>query len=238
MYIVRIVGNLNVGGDVIIRFYPSIKAFLDSIRSKGWKYSFKDVTGKARVILDLDRVNFDLKYYPPSIEEFEEKGKYVVEATIGDKPPSIVKVESIDSFKISISTEHAWSCVSIDPINKVITYIEDVLWGGIRLKGERGPEKLSEAREVYDVVKFLLSNGYKFKDKYVIENYKTLIDLFEKKYSFTLTIELTVDNEEKVPSWKELESELSEFFYERGLLMKLKKNSDRDIFSIFRKPLP
>ena len=113
-----------------------------------------------------------------------------------------------------------------------------MLWNGIKIEGGGGPEKLSEAREVYNVVKFFLDDEYRFKDKYVIEKYKKLVDLFEKKYTFTLTIELTIDREENIPSWNKLKEEMSRFFYERGLLMKLKEDVDKDIFSIFKKPLP
>lgn len=232
----RITGNLDVGEDVILKFYPTVKSLLNTIKSNGWRYSFEDVVGSAKVVLDLDNMKFKLRYYPPRIDEFNEKGEYSIEATLGDKPPSIFNVENIESFKISISTKHAWSCVTIDPVNKVITYVRDVLWNTFRIGEEKKPEKLSEAREVYDVVKFFLSNGYRFKDKYVIENYKKLIDLFEKKYRFTLTIELTVDREDAVPSWNKLIEELSKFFYEKGLLMKLKRN--KDLPSIFEKPIP
>lgn len=238
MHTIRIAGYLDVGEDMVLKFYPNIKSSLDNIKSNGWKYSFKNIVGTAKVTIDLNSIGFKLKYYPPRVERFEGKGEYSIEATVGDKPPNIFNVEYIKSFEISISTEHTWGCVSIDPINKIITYIEDVLWNGIRIGEGREPEKLSEAKEVYNVVKFFLDNKYKFKDKYVIEKYKKLVDLFEKKYTFTLTIELTIDREGDVPSWNKLKEEMSRFFYERGLLMKLEGDTDKDILSIFKKPLP
>ncbi len=81
---------------------------------------------------------------------------------------------------------------------------------------------MSEAREIYEIVNFLISEkGYRLEDEYIIEKYKQLVDPFEKPYKFDLSIELTVKDEEKVPGWDELIDQLSRFFYERGLLMKL-----------------
>ena len=238
MFTVRVKGALDVGDDVIFRFYPEIRSLVNSIKDRGWRYSFTDIVGRAKVNLNLNKIRFKLTYYPPRIERFEEKGSYGISAEVGEKPPAILDVECIESFKISISTEHAWDCVSIDFFKKTITYIRDVLWNGPRLGGGREPKKLSEAREIYDVVKFLLEKGYKFENEYVIENYKKLVDLFEKKHKFTLTIELTVDREDMVPGWSELKDSLSKFFYERGLLMRIKRRSKKNIFSIFKKPIP
>ncbi|MGB9631251.1 MAG: hypothetical protein ACPL09_04645 [Candidatus Methanodesulfokora sp.] len=232
--LLEIKGPLDVGEDVILGFYPEIKDLLDEIKRMGWKYHFNDISGRARVELDLEKVNFTLRYYPPRIDELEEEGTYEISAEIGNEPPALLKVESIDEFKVSVSTEHAHSCITLDPMRKLITYVEDVLWFGI---GEnRGPKKLSEAREVYDAVKFFLERGYKFKDDYVVKRYKKLLDLFEKKYKFTIKINLTVDREDLVPGWSELKRQLSEFFYERGLLMEIKE--DRKFPFVLNKPIP
>ncbi len=69
------------------------------------------------------------------------------------------------------------------------------------------------------------------------ENIKSLLIYLREDIRFTLTIELTIDREEDVPSWNKLKEEVSRFFYERGLLMKLKGDVDKDIFSIFKKPI-
>ena len=227
-------GPLNVGEDVILRFYPEIKELLDEIKRMGWKYHFEEILGKARVELDLDKVNFTLRYYPPRIDELEERGTYEISAEIGNEPPALLKVDSIDEFKVSVSTEHAYSCITLDPVKKLITYVRDVLWSGI---GEKmGPKKLSEAREVYNAAKFFLEKGYEFGNNYVVEHYKKLLDLFEKKYRFTIKIDLTVDREDLVPGWDELRKQLSEFFYERGLLMEIKE--DKKFPFVFNKPIP
>ena len=110
------------------------------------------------------------------------------------------------------------------------------MWRGIKLGGERQPEKLSEAREVYEAAKFLVENGYKFKDDYVVKAYKELVDLFEGRYKSTLTLELTVEREELVPGWEELKNGLAKFFYRRGLLMGLK--TEKNLASTLKKAAP
>ena len=120
MYVIRICGPLSVGDDVVLRFYPDIKPLLDEIRGRGWHYDFSNVVGEAEVAIDLDKVNFRLHYYPPRIDEFEEKGRYEISAEVGEEPPVVLNVKRIDKFKVSISTEHTWGCVEIDPLTREI----------------------------------------------------------------------------------------------------------------------
>ncbi len=133
-----------------------------------------------------------------------------------------------------ISSKHSWRAVEIDPQKKVITYIYNVLYDSI-ISAEKEPKKISEARDIYEIAKFLVKEKrFKIEDKYVVENYKELVDLFEKPYKFDLSLELTVEEEEKVPGWRELIDQLSKFFYERGLLMRVK--GEKTLFR--KKPLP
>jgi len=231
--VLKIEGPLSVGEEVILRFYPQVKELLDEVRGMGWSYRLRSVSGRARVELDLEKMDFTLRYYEPRPGECEE-GTYEISAEVGKYPPALLEVESIDEFELSVSTEHAHSCVAVDPLKKVITYITDVLWYG--WGEEREPKKLSEAREVYDAVTFFLERGYAPKNEYVARGYKQLLDLFERKHRFTLKIELTVDREELVPGWKDLKNELSRFFYERGLLMEIKEEGKPPF--MFRKPIP
>ena len=229
-------GQLELSEKDILKFYPELKSFLEEIKSKGWSYMFTDVVGEAEVMLDVEKLDFKLNYYPPRIDEFEEEGKYTLEAVIGEKPPAVLRVLSVTEFKIEISSKHSWGAVTIDPQKKNITYIQDVLYNFTFSKKER-PRKLSEAREIYEIANFLISEkGYRLEDEYIVEKYKQLVDLFEKPYKFDLSIELTIKDEEKVPGWDELIDQLSRFFYERGLLMKLKKKRDKFLF--WKKPIP
>ena len=90
---------------------------------------------------------------------------------------------------------------------------------------------------MYEAAKFLVENGYKFKDDYVVKAYKELVDLFEGRYKSTLTLELTVvEREELVPGWEELKNDLAKFFYRRGLLMELK--TEKNLAFTLKKTLP
>jgi len=233
---VRFKGNLDLSEEDVLRFHPNLKPFLDEIKSKGLKYRITNIVGEAIVMLDVESLDFKLHYYPPRIHEFEEKGKYTIEAEVGENPPAMIKVLSVSDFKVEISSEHCWDAVEVNPQRKIITYIRSVLHDFI-LSKEKTPKKLAEAREVYEISKFLVEEkGFKLEGEYVVEKYKELIDLFEKPYKFDLSLELTVKDEEKVPGWNELLDQLSEFFYERGLLMKLKRK--KDFFSFMEKPIP
>ncbi len=232
---VTIEGPISVGEDVILRFHPWLRTLLDGLRRRGWSYHFTNVEGRARVRLDLDRIRFALRYHPPRIDEFEEKGSYEISAEVGDEPPALLEVLSVESFGLEVSTEHARHCVRVDPLKREITSIRDVLWRGFG--EEEGPSRLSEAREVYEVVRFFLDRGYEIRSEYVARDYKKLIDLLEGSYRFDLVLELTVEREELVPGWRELKRDLWEFFRERGLLMEI-KGKEGDPFSLFRKPIP
>jgi len=229
MATLRVEGPLSVGEEVVLRFYPAVKKLLEEIRSRGWEYHIEGVVGIARVALDPRKLRFRLRHISPRKEKGEKESTYAIEAELGKAPPEILEVENIKRFEVAVSTEHAERCVRVDPLNRVITYVEDVLWEGFRLGVERTPQRLSEAREVYEVVKFFLNNGYKFEDKYVARRYEDLVNLFEKKYTFTLTLDLTMEREDVVPRWDRLREELLEFFRKRGISMRLKELlDDRD----------
>ncbi len=234
-YTVKLKGEFNLSESDIKQFHPWITPLLEEIRKKGWKYDFSNVNAEVLVELNLNELTLNLKYYPPRIERLEEKGSYEISAKIGDKPPAVMKILSIEKFNVEISTEHCWCAVEIDPFKRKIKSIHDILWHDFN---RSGPNKLAEAREVYEVVKWLIDEkGFILADNYVVENYKKLLDLFEKPYKFTLTLEVSVKDENKVPSWEALKKDLYNFFYERGFLIELKKE-DKDVSSLFRKPIP
>ena len=74
MIAIRVEGGLSIGEDVVLRFFPKIAGLLEEIMGRGWSYSFINVEGRAKVILDPSRVTFKLEYYPPSIRDLEDKG--------------------------------------------------------------------------------------------------------------------------------------------------------------------
>ncbi len=73
----------------------------------GWNHHFEDVRGEAMFKVNLKEKEFSLRYYPPRIEEFEERGCYSVEANLGEQEPAVVEILRVDAFKLSVGTEHA-----------------------------------------------------------------------------------------------------------------------------------
>ena len=231
---VRFEGDIEVAEAEILRFHPKIKELLKEIQGKGWNYRFTNVKGEVIVRVDMEREKFRLIYYQPRLEEFEREGHYELEIQIGEKQPEIVEVCRIEGFQLEIGTKHAWRAATIDPLRRVVTGLNDVLWWS--LTPYRKPERLKEAREVYEVATWAVKEkGYLLEDEYVSEKYKKLVDMFEDKYSFKLNLDLTVTDPDKVPGWDRLKKELTRFFWERGLAMEIK---DRGFLSLWEKPLP
>ena len=222
---IKLRGSFSLSEKDVLEFHSWITPLLEEIRNRGWNYELSDVEAEVLVELDLDELKFDLKYYPPRLEDFEKEGTYEISAEVGE-PPAVLKILSVESFKVRISTKNCWNSAEIDPFKREIKSIKDVLWSF----GEE-VDKLSKAREVYEVARWLIEKGFKPANDYVIKDYKKLVEMFEKPYKFTITLEIAVEDENKVPGWKELKEELSKFFYERGLLVEL-KNKDP-----FRKPI-
>lgn len=229
--------NICLSEKEVLKFHPQIKSFLNEIKEKGWKYSIMDIEGEAVAEIDENKVKFELHYYPPDITEPDSEGRYALKAELGSEPPAVIKVLSVKAFKIKISTPHCWNAATVNPFKKTVTHIKDVLWRW-SLNKEKKPSKLSEAREVYEVAKWLIEEKkFKPENSYVLEDYKQLVELFEKPYTFKLKLSLTVKDEEKVPSWDKIVEDLSEFFLERGLLMSIERNKNK-LFFLEKKPLP
>lgn len=221
-------GVLSICNEDILRFHPRVRPLLKEIESKGWKWNFWNTRGKAKVIVNLKKAEFSLHYSPPRYwEEPEEEGYYYLQLNLGDKQPAIYEILEVKGLEICIG--RTWS-VRIDPFKEVITYISDPFWGGI---GKEKPEKLSEAREIYEIVRWFLSKGYQLKDKYEVKHYKKLVDCFEKRYQFPLELDITVEDAEKVPNYEKLQKQLTEFFREKGMLVEIK-----DKRRFLEKPLP
>jgi hypothetical protein len=233
-YSTKLKGKFRLSEADILRFHPWIKPFIEEVKSKGWNYEFSNVIAEVLVELNLDELVLTLSYHPPRIERCEEEGVYEISARLGEEP-AIMKVLSIDRFNVDVFPEHCLHAVEVDPFKREVKRIKDVLWDGL---GEKCSGKLDEARDVYEIAKWLIEEkGFKASDDYVVKNYKKLVDIFEKPYRFNLTLEVTVKDESKVPSWKDLKKELHNFFYERGLLVELKRGNEK-LFDLFKKPLP
>lgn len=226
---------LDVSEKEVLKFHPWIKNLLDEIKSKGWNYQLTKISGEALISINLKEIIFNMNYYPPRIDEFEEEGKYSIEFSLKEsEAPKILKILKINSFKMDISTPNCWHAVSADPFTRKITYVCDVLHNFV-FNCKKRPKRLSEAKEVYEVVKWFLEKGYQFSENYVEEDFAKLVKLFEKPYSFSLKLELIVRDMDKVPGWDSILNDLVKFFNRRGILIKFPKEY-RGILS--KKPLP
>jgi hypothetical protein len=232
---VRFEGDIEVSDKQIFQYHPQIKPLIDEIMSRGWKYRFEDVKGEAIVEVDLSQVSFRYSYYPPRIEELENEGSYKLHVPLGSQPPNVIEIKKVDHFKIGISTKNYWHAASIDPFANKVTQIENPFHYGFLTREE--PKRFAEARELYELSKWLFQEKkMEPEDSYVAENYKDILDRFEpERYRFPIRLQITVEDEEKVPNWEELIEGLSKYFGEKGLLMELEKKPD---FFERKKPLP
>lgn len=97
-------------------------------------------------------------------------------------------------------------------------------------------KKLSQARELYELSRWLFQKNMEADYRHVLEDYKDILDKFKaEKYKFSINLQVTVENEDKVPSWEELLEDLSKFFKDRGLVVKLK---EKPKFFFRKKPIP
>ncbi|ADC66527.1 conserved hypothetical protein [Ferroglobus placidus DSM 10642] len=193
---VKLKGTFSLSEKDILEFHPWVKPLLEEIRSRGWNYEFSDVKAEVVVELDLDELKLNLRYYLPPLERFEEEGTYEISAEVGSEPPAVLKIISIESSRIY---QNCWNAAEVDPFKREINSIKDVLWGFGEEVG-----KLSQAREVFEVARWLIEKGFKPANDYVIKDYKKLVEMFEKSYKFTLTLEIAVEDENKVPGWGSL----------------------------------
>lgn len=213
---VNIDGYLDVKEKDILHYHPNVKPLLDEITSKGWKYDFGSVKAKVSIALDLENSYFNLE---ADSEPEENKEDYLLRVSLRDEP-EIVKVLAVESFHVQIGAPNSYRAVTVDPLSHLVTDIYDV-W--FPFNDSEGPKKLGEAREIYEVAKWLVrEKGFSIEGD-EMEDYTKLVNLFEKRQSFPLELELTVEDEQKVPGREELVNGLSKYLRERGLLVNVKK---------------
>ncbi len=231
LYPIKIKGKFYLKIEDILKFHPELKELLKEISDNGWSYEIYSADAEVLVELDLDNLKFNLSYHPPPAEDYLSEGCYEIRAEVGEKPPAIMKVLSIKGFELNVFAGEKLPAVRVDPVGKRILWVEDVLW-----RFGEGPRNLKEAREVYKVAKwFVERKGYTLSDEWVTKKYKKLVEIFEKLYTFTLKIRVTVRDVERVPGWEDLKAEVRNFFWERGMIAEIEEGKGLDAL---RKPLP
>ncbi|MGB9806939.1 MAG: hypothetical protein ACP5LN_06445 [Thermoproteota archaeon] len=228
--------NVKVKNETVLQFHPEIKPLIDEILAHGWSYNFEEVEGEAEAKVDLSKVSFEYTYYPPRIERDELEGKYELSLPLGSEPPAIIEIKKVDRFKIRISTKSYWWAATIDPFSNKVTYLENPFKYSFLSKEDK-LKRLSQARELYELSKWLFQKKkMKAEYRHILEDYKDILDKFKaEKYKFSINLRVTVEDEGKVPSWEELLEDLSKFFKDRGLVVKLKEKPG---FFFRKKPIP
>ncbi len=105
VYAVRLEGKFDLKEEDVLRFHPWVKPLLEEITNQGLKYRISNIDAEVFVELDLDKLTLNLNYVLPRIEEFDE-GFYEISAKLGNEPPAIMRILSVEHFEIDISTKH------------------------------------------------------------------------------------------------------------------------------------
>jgi len=130
----------------ILKFRPEIRPILDEIAKMGWRYLY--IVTKAKAIAELDlskcQYHFDTHEYPN-----------VLKLILGSKTLEIDSVPEVEEFTVNVSTKSYPRAATVDISKGLVTYLHDPFWGW--KKGwEKDPKKLAEAKEVYEVARWLL----------------------------------------------------------------------------------
>jgi len=158
----------------VLRFHPEIRSMLEEIKKEGWKYLYIEARGRAVAEVDLEKAPCRLM----SHAVYGGRGSYAVEVEIG-KPPEIRDVPEVEEFRINVSTKSFPRAATVDVSKGVVTYLHDAFWKW-ESGWEKDPEKLSEAKEVYEVAKWLLDvKKLRLHESYSIERYKELRKILE-----------------------------------------------------------
>jgi len=132
-----------------MKFHPQIESMLREIEGKGWMHLY--VEHQAKIVGEIEFSGNEYQIVPWSIL----RGPYGIMIDISSNFP-VVKGVKLEKLVYNIYTRKTFPrAVTADLLNKKITYINDAFW-----KWEKGweedEEKLSKAREVYEVVKWLI----------------------------------------------------------------------------------
>lgn len=167
----RIVYSGRMIAEDILRFHPELQLILDEIVKMGWKYLYIETKGKAVAEVDLKECPYELDTH-----DYHNK----IEVEMGQKPLEIEDVPEVEEFKINVSTKSYPRAATVDLSKGVVTYLHDAFWGWE--KGwEKDSRKLAEAREVYEVVRWLLDiKKLRLDASYSMERCDVLSKLLQK----------------------------------------------------------
>lgn len=154
-----------VAGD-ILKFHPELQSFLDEIEERGWRYLYIETRGTAVAEVDLDGAPYTARLknvaYAPSFDTSETKvGENmepigsILEIDLGQRVIKLESVPEVQMFKINVSTKSFPRAATVDIPKGLVTYLNETFWTW-QSEWKNDSEKLSEAREVYEVTKWLI----------------------------------------------------------------------------------
>jgi hypothetical protein len=153
----------------LLRFHPEFVPMLEAIKKEGWSCLF--IETKARAVSD-----FDVAHHARLLED---GNGFSVEIRLGDQPPPVTGMPEVLEFRINISTMSFPRAATIDLSKGVVTYFHDAFWEW-KEEWKNDPTKLSEAKQVYDVAKWLLDvKKMKLRDDLGIEHFRELSKTFQ-----------------------------------------------------------
>ena len=162
----------------ILRFHPEIQSFLDEIEKKGWRYLYIETKGTAVAEFDLDGLQYRIRREGTDHPLFRSSpmgvGQTLLEIAVGQRTPKVSEVPEVGVFRINVSTTSFPRAATVDITKELVTYLNEAFWGW--QKGWESDEKrLSEAREVHEVAKWLLEvKKQKLHESYNIDRYNEI----------------------------------------------------------------
>jgi hypothetical protein len=164
----------------ILKSHPELQSFLDDIEKEGWKYLYIETAGTSVAEIDLDGSQYKVRI---DVNGASGVGPHqnVLEIELGQKPVTFSAVPEVEMFRINVSTKTFPRAATVDIAKGLVTYLNDAFWAW-QPGWEKDAKKLSEAREVHDVAKWLLEiKRQKLHGTYSMERFNELSKLLESK---------------------------------------------------------
>jgi hypothetical protein len=163
----------------ILKFHPELQSFLNDIEKQGWRYLYIETRGTA--LAEIDLVGLQYRVRPGNAYDPSEAGasQNILEIVLGNKTVRLSGVPEVDVFRINVSTKSLPRAVTVDIAKGLVTYVNDTFWAW-QTGWEKDERKLSEAREVHEVTKWLLEiKGQKLHESYSMQRYNELSKLLK-----------------------------------------------------------
>ncbi len=169
-------GKLNP--EEVLKTFPEFREALNEIKSKGWRYVYIEITGKS--FIELEVADYPCRIIPYGV--WAGANAFTLDIDLGRKLPE-VKVGEVEQFRINIASKTFPRAATVDLAKKVITYIEEGFWNW-RNEWKDDESKLQPAKEVYEIVKWLIEEKkFKLHENYQEARFQELKREIEKYFT-------------------------------------------------------